>query len=63
MDFKGKLLHSAKWDESYNFDGKKVAVIGVGSSGIQIVPKVASGMLCMRDCCNLLWLTSQLPSN
>ncbi|RAQ54033.1 flavin-binding monooxygenase [Aspergillus flavus] len=37
-DFKGKLLHSAAWDESYDYSGKKVAVIGNGSSGIQIVP-------------------------
>ncbi|KAN0102792.1 FAD/NAD(P)-binding domain containing protein [Hyaloscypha variabilis] len=39
--FKGKLLHSASWDESYDFQNKKVAVIGIGSSGIQIVPKIA----------------------
>ncbi|KAL4794375.1 hypothetical protein BDV19DRAFT_390214 [Aspergillus venezuelensis] len=37
-DFKGKLMHSAKWDESYDYSDKKVAVIGNGSSGIQIVP-------------------------
>ncbi|KAL4883949.1 hypothetical protein BJY04DRAFT_183569 [Aspergillus karnatakaensis] len=37
-DFKGKLLHSAAWDESYEYSGKRVAVIGNGSSGIQIVP-------------------------
>ncbi|KAL2827505.1 hypothetical protein BJY01DRAFT_241134 [Aspergillus pseudoustus] len=37
-DFKGKLLHSACWDESYDYSGKRVAVIGNGSSGIQIVP-------------------------
>ncbi|KAI9372301.1 hypothetical protein BJX61DRAFT_542852 [Aspergillus egyptiacus] len=37
-DFKGKLLHSASWDESYDYSGKRVAVIGNGSSGIQIVP-------------------------
>ncbi|KAL1999871.1 hypothetical protein VTN02DRAFT_3873 [Thermoascus thermophilus] len=37
-DFKGKLMHSANWDESYDYTGKKVAVIGNGSSGIQIVP-------------------------
>ncbi|KAL1970195.1 hypothetical protein VTN77DRAFT_5355 [Rasamsonia byssochlamydoides] len=37
-DFKGKLLHSANWDETYDYKGKKVAVIGNGSSGIQIVP-------------------------
>ena len=39
-DFKGKLLHSAHWDETYDFKGKKVAVIGIGSSGIQLVPKL-----------------------
>ncbi|KAF9887951.1 hypothetical protein FE257_009473 [Aspergillus nanangensis] len=37
-DFKGKLLHSASWDEDYDYSGKRVAVIGNGSSGIQIVP-------------------------
>lgn len=39
-DFKGKLLHSARWDNSYSFEGKKVAVIGNGSSGVQIVPNL-----------------------
>lgn len=39
--FKGKLIHSAAWDESYDFSGKKVAVIGNGSSAIQIIPKLA----------------------
>ncbi|KAL2814982.1 flavin-binding monooxygenase [Aspergillus granulosus] len=36
--FQGKLLHSAAWDESYDIEGKRIAVIGAGSSGIQIVP-------------------------
>ncbi|KIW12770.1 hypothetical protein PV08_07957 [Exophiala spinifera] len=39
-DFKGKLLHSARWDNDYSFEGKRVAVIGAGSSAIQIVPKL-----------------------
>uniref|UniRef100_A0A8H7NBN0 FAD/NAD(P)-binding domain-containing protein n=1 Tax=Bionectria ochroleuca TaxID=29856 RepID=A0A8H7NBN0_BIOOC len=39
--YQGKLVHSARWDESYDFAGKKTAVIGIGSSGIQIVPKLA----------------------
>ncbi|PVH69706.1 FAD/NAD(P)-binding domain-containing protein [Cadophora sp. DSE1049] len=38
--FKGKLLHTADWDTSYDWTGKKVAVIGNGSSAIQVVPKV-----------------------
>lgn len=32
-DFGGKLMHSARWDWSYDFAGKKVAVIGNGMSG------------------------------
>lgn len=40
-DFKGKLMHSANWDASYEWEGKKVAVIGNGSSGIQIVSAMA----------------------
>jgi cation diffusion facilitator CzcD-associated flavoprotein CzcO len=30
-------MHSANWDQSYDFSGKKIAVIGAGSSGVQIV--------------------------
>ncbi|KAI1608173.1 hypothetical protein EDD37DRAFT_583319 [Exophiala viscosa] len=40
-NFKGKLMHSAAWDQTYDFTDKKVAVIGIGSSGIQILPQVA----------------------
>ncbi|KIX98610.1 uncharacterized protein Z520_05911 [Fonsecaea multimorphosa CBS 102226] len=36
--FKGHKVHSARWDDSFDFTGKKVAVIGNGSSAIQIVP-------------------------
>lgn len=40
--FNGKLLHTAAWDEAYDWSNKKVAVIGIGSSGIQVVPNVAA---------------------
>ncbi|OQO00728.1 hypothetical protein B0A48_13219 [Cryoendolithus antarcticus] len=39
--FKGKLCHSALWDDSYDFTDQRVAVIGIGSSGIQIVPQLS----------------------
>lgn len=42
-DFKGKLLHSARWDVDWDYSGKDVAVIGAGSSAIQIVPKMQKG--------------------
>ncbi|KAH7127336.1 cyclohexanone monooxygenase [Dactylonectria macrodidyma] len=40
--FKGTMIHSAAWDRSVDYSGKRVAVIGTGSSGIQIVPQVQS---------------------
>ncbi|RBQ69318.1 hypothetical protein FVER14953_04333 [Fusarium verticillioides] len=36
-DFEGRLMHSANWDQSYDFTGKRIVVIGAGSSGVQIV--------------------------
>ncbi|KAH8880511.1 cyclohexanone monooxygenase [Thozetella sp. PMI_491] len=38
--FKGKLMHSAQWDNSFDLTGKTVAVIGGGSSAVQIVPNI-----------------------
>lgn len=39
-DFKGPLLHSARWDDTVDLKDKTVAIIGSGSSSIQIVPKI-----------------------
>lgn len=39
--FKGKVMHSAEWDHSYDLTGKKVASIGTGGSAIQYVPEIA----------------------
>ncbi|PVH93371.1 FAD/NAD(P)-binding domain-containing protein [Periconia macrospinosa] len=39
-EFEGKLLHSAHYEEGYELSGKKVAVIGSGSSGVQIVAAI-----------------------
>ncbi len=39
--FEGKIFHSAKWDHSYDLEGKTVAVIGTGASAIQFVPQIA----------------------
>lgn len=33
-------MHSAAWDKSCNWEGKTVAVIGTGSSAIQMVPQI-----------------------
>ena len=41
--FKGELLHSALWprEAEPDFTGKRVGVIGTGSSGTQLIPLVA----------------------
>lgn len=39
-NFTGKLMHTADYDASYDIDGKEVAVIGGGSSAIQVVPNI-----------------------
>lgn len=38
--FMGQRMHSAAWNEDYNFKDKRVGIIGGGSSSIQIVPKL-----------------------
>ena len=34
-------MHTAQWDHSIDLAGKKVAVIGTGASGVQVVPELA----------------------
>lgn len=41
-DFKGPKMHTAGWDPSVDLKGKKVAVIGTGASGSQLVPAIAA---------------------
>ena len=38
--FRGKIMHSARWDQSWQAAGRRVAVIGTGASAIQIVPSI-----------------------
>jgi len=41
-NFKGELLHTGKWPQSeVIFEGKRVGVIGTGSSSIQAIPIIA----------------------
>ena len=34
-------MHSADWDHDYDYSHKRIAVIGNGSSGVQLVPQLA----------------------
>ena len=40
-DFAGASFHSSRWDHSVDYRDKRVAVIGAGASGFQIVPTIA----------------------
>jgi len=39
--FTGKIIHSAAWDDSYDFEGRRVALIGTGATGVQLIPELA----------------------
>lgn len=39
--FKGKIMHSSRWDWSYDLKGKKIAIIGNGATAAQIIPELA----------------------
>ncbi len=40
-DFAGKVIRSQAWDHDYDLTGKRVAVIGTGSTAVQLIPPVA----------------------
>jgi len=40
-NFKGRVFHSARWEQDYDWRGKKVGVIGAGATAIQAVPEMA----------------------
>lgn len=42
QSYRGKLVHSAAWDETLDWANKRVAIIGNGSSAIQILPQMQS---------------------
>ncbi|CAM3605021.1 flavin-containing monooxygenase [Smaragdicoccus niigatensis] len=35
--FEGDVVHTARWDDSLNTRGRRIAVIGTGSTGVQVV--------------------------
>jgi cation diffusion facilitator CzcD-associated flavoprotein CzcO len=40
-DFAGRIIHTAKWDASYDLRGKRAAVIGTGATAVQLIPEIA----------------------
>jgi cation diffusion facilitator CzcD-associated flavoprotein CzcO len=40
-DFGGRIIHTADWDHSYDFDGRRVGIIGTGATAVQLIPVLA----------------------
>lgn len=41
-EFAGRIVHTTEWDDSIDYAGKNVAIIGNGSTGVQLLSKVAN---------------------
>jgi cation diffusion facilitator CzcD-associated flavoprotein CzcO len=39
--FEGRIIHAAEWDDSYTVGGRRAAIIGTGSTGVQLIPELA----------------------
>ncbi|MDI2595095.1 NAD(P)/FAD-dependent oxidoreductase [Pseudomonas sp. 681] len=39
--FQGKTFHTNNWDHSYDYKGKRVAIVGSGASAAQVIPAIA----------------------
>ena len=40
-EFSGAVMHTAEWDDTVDFAGKNVVVIGSAASAIQVIPEIA----------------------
>lgn len=39
--FKGTIIHPQHWPENFNYDGKRVVIIGSGATAVTLVPSMA----------------------
>lgn len=39
--FAGHVVHTARWDNGHSFRGQRTAVIGTGSTAVQVIPELA----------------------
>ncbi|KLO89403.1 monooxygenase [Fusarium fujikuroi] len=61
--FKGKLVHTAAWDTSLDWSGKTVAIIGNGSSAVQVLPQMQpTAARIVNYARSPLWISSAFAS-
>lgn len=57
--YRGTLLHSAQWNQSVDLKDKRVALIGAGSSAVQILPNIYSQAAEIHTWIrNKIWITA-----
>lgn len=39
-DFAGQIIHSTAWDDGYDPDGRRIALIGTGATAVQLIPEL-----------------------
>ncbi|RLA44707.1 MAG: NAD(P)/FAD-dependent oxidoreductase [Gammaproteobacteria bacterium] len=39
-DFRGKKMHTGRWDHSHDLTGERVGFIGTGATAIQVIPEI-----------------------
>ncbi|HYG93945.1 MAG TPA: NAD(P)/FAD-dependent oxidoreductase, partial [Nocardioides sp.] len=39
--FAGSVLHTARWDDAVELEGKRIGVIGTGATAVQLIPELA----------------------
>ncbi|KAF2200337.1 monooxygenase [Delitschia confertaspora ATCC 74209] len=64
-DFKGKMFHSARWDETVDFTDKNVVVVGTGCSSAQLVPRLPNAPFKAKSVIQLMrsppWVAPSFP--
>ncbi|BBZ43497.1 flavin-containing monooxygenase [Mycobacterium parmense] len=39
--FAGKVVHTTAWDHDFDYQGRRIGVIGTGASAVQVIPEMA----------------------
>lgn len=65
-NFKGKMFHSARWDETVDFTDKNVVVVGTGCSSAQLVPRLPNAPYNAKSVTQLMrsppWVAAAVPA-
>jgi cation diffusion facilitator CzcD-associated flavoprotein CzcO len=65
-NFKGKVFHSARWDQTVDFTDKNVVVVGTGCSSAQLVPRLPNAPYNAKSVTQLMrsppWVVPSVPT-